>query len=272
MSARIALGVDVGGTGIKSAPVDLATGEFTQERYRILTPQPSTPDAVARAIAKSIAQFSPGPDIPIGVAFPGVIQRGIVMTAANVDDSWIGCDLRKIIREYADHDVVVLNDGDAAGFGEFKYGAAHGQDGVVFLATLGTGIGTAMIVDGQLVPNTELGHVIIDGEDAEEFAADSARDRHGLDWDQWSVHLQRYFSEIERLLWPDLIIVGGGVSKSSHMYLPNLKLRAPIVPAELLNGAGIVGAAAAAWVAHERHVAKESDAADKAVRAEGKDS
>src|SRR5690606_5933449 len=146
------------------------------------------------------------------------------------------------------------------------YGAAHGQDGVVLLVTLGTGIGTALISDGQLVPNTELGHIIIDGLDAEEYAAESARSRHNLDWDQWAAHLQTYFAEMERLLWPDLIIVGGGVSKSSHMFLPQLNLRAPIVPAELLNGAGIIGAAAVAWAAHKREKDRASKAAKRVLK------
>ncbi len=262
MSKHIALGVDIGGTGIKAAPVDLRTGEFADDRYRIPTPQPSTPDAIARTVAKVIAKFSPSPKTPIGVAFPGVVQHGIVKTAANVDDSWIGTDLRAIIRDYAGHDVHVLNDADAAGYGEYAFGAAHGRNGSILMTTLGTGIGTAMIVDGVLVPNLELGHLTIDGHDAEDRAAESARDRYGYDWDQWIVELQKYYSEMERLLWPDLIIVGGGISKSHHMFLPKLRLRAPIVPAELLNGAGIVGAAAAAAAADRRERA-EAKASEK---------
>lgn len=266
MSKNIALGVDIGGSGIKAAPVKLKNGTFTEERYRIPTPSPSTPDAIARTVAKCIARFEPGRKVPIGVAFPGVVQNGVVKTAANVDDAWIGTNLRDIIRDYAGHDVYVLNDADAAGYGEYKYGAAHGQDGVILMTTLGTGIGTALIVDGQLVPNTELGHVDIGGEEAESFAAESARDRLGLDWDGWTKNLQRFYSEMEKLLWPDLIIVGGGVSKSHHMFLPHLALRAPIVPAELRNGAGIVGAAA--WAAHEhkRDEKRRKDAAKDAER------
>ncbi len=198
MSKHIALGVDIGGTGIKAAPVDLRTGEFTEERYRIPTPQPSTPDAVAKTVAKVIARFSPDKHTPIGVAFPGVVQHGIVKTAANVDDAWIGTDLRAIIRDYAGHDVYVLNDADAAGFGEFRYGAAHGKDGSILMTTLGTGIGTAMIVDGVLVPNLELGHITIDGHDAEDRAAESARDRYGYDWEQWIVELQKYYGDAQQ--------------------------------------------------------------------------
>lgn len=269
MSKHIALGVDIGGTGIKAAPVNLKTGEFAEERYRIPTPDPSTPDAVARTVAKCIAKFSPSRKTAIGVAFPGVVQNGVVKTAANVDDAWIGTNLRDIIRDYAGHDVYVMNDADAAGYGEYKHGAAHGQDGVILMTTLGTGIGSALIVDGQLVPNTELGHTDIGGEEAESFAADSARERLGLDWDAWSKNLQRFYSEMEKLLWPDLIIVGGGVSKSHHMFLPNLTLRAPIIPAELRNGAGIVGAAAWAASEHKKDDKKRKDADKKAAKTKG---
>ncbi|WP_084101104.1 polyphosphate--glucose phosphotransferase [Demequina sp. NBRC 110051] len=263
MSKHIALGVDIGGTGIKAAPVNLKTGEFTQERYRIPTPDPATPEAIAKTVAKCIARFEPGRKTAVGVAFPGVVQDGVVKTAANVDDSWIGTNLRQIIRDYSGHDVYVLNDADAAGFGEHHFGAAHGRDGSVLMTTLGTGIGTALIVNGTLVPNLEMGHILIDGQDAEIMAAESARDRFGLDWEGWTKNLQKYYSEMERLLWPDLIIVGGGVSKSHHMFLPNLTLRAPIVPAELRNGAGIVGAAAFAHESFQRDEAKRK-AADKA--------
>lgn len=267
MSKHIALGIDIGGTGIKAAPVDLDTGEFLEERYRIPTPQPATPDAIGRTVANVIARFSPGKRTPIGVAFPGVVQHGIVKTAANVDQSWIGADLRAIIRDHAGHDVHVLNDADAAAFGEYRYGVAHGRAGSILVTTLGTGIGTAMIVDGVLVPNLELGHLIIDGHDAEERAAESARDRYGYDWDDWTAELQKYYSEMERLLWPDLIIVGGGVSKSHHMFLPKLDLRAPIVPAELLNGAGIVGAAAAAAAVMARAKSQKKSDAKEARKA-----
>ena len=253
MTKHIALGIDIGGSGIKAAPVDVRTGEFTDERYRVPTPKPSTPDAVAKTVAKCIARFSPGPKTAIGVAFPGVIQDGVVKTASNVDDAWLGTNLRDIIRDYAGHDVFVLNDADAAGYGEFKFGVAHGRDGVVLMTTLGTGIGTALIVDGHLVPNTEMGHIQIDGEVAEVIAADSARARLDLDWEAWTKNLQLYYSEMEKLLWPDLIVVGGGVSKSHHMFLPHLTLRSTIVPADLRNGAGIVGAAAWAHSEHKRH-------------------
>ncbi len=259
---NIALGVDIGGTGIKTAPVDLDTGKFTQDRKRVLTPRPATVTSVAKAVAASIKAFDPDKSVPIGVAFPGVVQHGVVQTAVNLEQEWIGTNLEDVIKEHSGHDVHAMNDADAAGNGEFLYGAAHGQDGVILLVTLGTGIGTALIADGNLVANTELGQVSIDGIPAEEYAAESARDRHGLDWDGWIPHLQRYFSEMEWLLWPDLIIVGGGVSAQAHMFLPRLKLRAPIVAADLLNGAGIVGAAALA-ASIERRAPKDAAAAKK---------
>lgn len=243
---RIAIGVDIGGSGIKGAPVNLATGELTQERFRIATPQPATPEAVGAVVDEVIAAFSPAPGTPIGVTFPGVVQRGVVRTASNVDDAWLGADLVDVVRAISGRTVVAMNDADAAGYAEFRYGAAEGRDGVVLLVTLGTGIGTALIADGRLVPNTELGHLVVDGEDAEEWAAESARERHGLDWAAWAAHVNRYLQEMERLLWPDLIIIGGGVSKEYEEFLPLLTLRAPVVPAALRNEAGIVGAAAQA--------------------------
>ncbi|WP_291378302.1 polyphosphate--glucose phosphotransferase [Demequina sp.] len=267
MSKHIALGVDIGGSGIKAAPVNLKTGAFTEDRYRVATPQPATPDAVGSAVAKVVSKFSPSKKTPIGITFPGVVQHGVVKFAPNMDQSWIGVNIDDVMRDYIGRFVHTLNDADAAGYGEFLYGAAHGRDGVVFLATLGTGIGSAVIVDGEVVPNTELGHLIIDGRDAEEYAAESARERHDLDWDEWSGHLQKYFSEVERLIWPDLIIVGGGVSKAHENFLPKLALRSPIVPAELLNGAGIVGAAAGAAHFRDREQLKEKAEAKKAKAA-----
>ena len=266
MSKAHALGVDIGGTGIKAAPVNLKKGTFATDRYRVATPQPATPDAVGAAVADVVAAFDPSESIPIGITFPGVIQGGVVRFAPNVDQSWLGVNVNDVMRQYVGREVYALNDADAAGYGEYLYGAAHGRDGVVFLCTLGTGIGTAIIVNGEVVPNVELGHLIVAGKDAEEYAADSARERHGLDWEEWAEHLQAYFSEIERLLWPDLIIVGGGVSKKHELFLPRLSLRTPIVPAELFNGAGIVGAAAAAAHERDRREAKAKAAAKKAAK------
>jgi polyphosphate glucokinase len=254
---KIAIGVDIGGSGIKGAPVDLATGKLTADRYRLVTPQPATPEAVGETTAKVIAFWDPKPDTPIGVTFPGVVQKGVVRTAANVDPAWVDTNLRDVIRERSGFEVHVMNDADAAGFGEYAYGAARHEDGLVLMVTLGTGIGTALISDGRLVPNTELGHLFIDGLDAEEFAAESARDRHHLSWKEWAGYVGTFLSEMERLLWPDLIIIGGGVSKDYEEFLPFFDLRAPVVPAALFNNAGIVGAAAAA-AEEKRRVVKRA--------------
>ena len=241
-----AFGIDIGGSGIKGAPVDLVVGEFSADRVRIPTPQPATPAAVAQTVQTLVESFHLPEDLPIGVTFPAVIQHGIARSAANVDHSWIGTDVSKVIARATGRRVLAVNDADAAGYAEVLFGAARGHEGVVLVVTLGTGIGSCLVVDGTLVPNTELGHLEIDGHDAESRAADSAREREGLDWDQWAERLQRYFRVVEDLLWPDLIVVGGGVSKKHAQFLPLLDLRTPIVPAALRNAAGIVGAAALA--------------------------
>lgn len=241
-----AFGIDIGGSGIKGAPVDLVIGELSADRLRIPTPQPATPEAVAATVAELVDSFDLSRDLPVGVTFPAVIQHGVARSAANVDDSWIGTDVTKVIAEASGRTVLAVNDADAAGYAETQYGAARGHDGVVLVATLGTGIGSCLVVDGTLVPNTELGHLEIDGHDAESRAADSAREREDLSWEDWAERLQRYFRVVEDLLWPDLIVVGGGVSKKHKNFLPLLDLRTPIVPATLRNAAGIVGAAALA--------------------------
>jgi len=243
---RLAFGIDVGGSGIKGAPVDLATGEFAQERHRIPTPQPSTPQAVAEVIAQLVDEYDLPADVPVGVAFPAPLQHGVVRFIANLDASWTGVDLPALLRRETGRHVVAVNDADAAGIGEVRYGAARDAEGVVLVATLGTGIGSAIVVEGHLLPNTELGHLEIDGHDAETKASDAVRDREGLDWEQWAERLQRYFGVVEDLFSPDLIVVGGGVSKKHDRFLPHLHLRAPIVPAQLRNAAGIVGAASLA--------------------------
>jgi len=237
-------GIDIGGSGIKGAPVDLAAGEFLAERLRIATPSPSTPDAVADVVAKIVDSFgSAGGNGAIGVTFPAVIQHGVARTAANVDKSWIDTDVDALLTKRLGRPVQVVNDADAAGFAESRFGAAKGVQGVVFMATLGTGIGSALIHNGVLVPNTELGHLEIGGKDAETRAADSVREAEGLSWEDWAKRLHRYFRAIEDLLWPDLIVVGGGVSKKSEKFLPLLGLRTPIVAAGLRNDGGIIGAA-----------------------------
>lgn len=242
----LALGIDVGGSGIKGAPVDLVTGELAAERKRIKTPAASTPQAVAGVLDELVDAFDLPADVPVGVAFPAPMDHGVVRFIANLDKSWKGVDLPELVREATGRRCTAINDADAAGVGEQRYGAAKGVDGVVLVVTLGTGIGSALIVDGVLVPNTELGHLEIDGHDAETRAADSARERENLSWEAWAQRLQRYFETVEMLLSPDLIVIGGGVSKHHEKYLPLLDLRAPLVPATLRNAAGIVGAAALA--------------------------
>ncbi len=237
-------GIDIGGSGIKGAPVDLTGGKFAAERLRIPTPSPSTPGAVADVVAEIVTSFGEASGTgPIGVTFPAVIQHGVARTAANVDQAWIDTDVDTLFSARLGRSVHVVNDADAAGVAEARFGAAKDTKGLVIVLTLGTGIGSAVLLDGQLMPNTELGHLEIDGHDAEHRAADSAREREDLTWEKWAHRLQTYFSTVEKLFWPDLFVVGGGVSKKSSKFLPLLDLRTPIVPAELLNDAGIIGAA-----------------------------
>lgn len=238
------LGIDIGGSGVKGAPVDLTTGTLAQKRLRIDTPRPATPDAVAQVVDQIVDAFA---DVtgtsPIGVTVPAVVIRGTVLSAANIDSSWVNTDAAALIKEHTGRSVTVLNDADAAGLAELHYGAARGEKGLVIVTTLGTGIGSALIHNGILVPNSELGHLEIDGYDAEDRAAASVKDIEGLSYDEWVPRLQRYYETIEMLFHPDLIVVGGGVSKDSDLFLPKLRLRAPIVPAVLRNKAGIIGAA-----------------------------
>ncbi|WP_324651107.1 polyphosphate--glucose phosphotransferase [Georgenia sp. H159] len=245
-SMPVAFGIDIGGSGIKGAPVDLATGELTTDRLRIPTPTPSTPRAVAAVVEELTDSFELAPDVPVGLTFPAPIKHGVVPFIANLDQSWKGVDVPALMTEAIGRSVVGVNDADAAGYAETVYGAAKGVRGLVLVVTLGTGIGSALVADGTLVPNTELGHLEIDGHDAESRAADSAREREGLTWEQWAGRLQRYFETVEMLFSPDLIVVGGGVSKKAAKFLPLLDVRAPVVPAALRNEAGIVGAAALA--------------------------
>ncbi len=243
-SARTALGVDVGGTGIKGAVVDLGTGALVGDRHRIPTPQPATPEAVGQTIAEIAQSFSfTG---PVGVDFPGVVLDGVVQTAANVDDSWIGTSLPETVGHFLPGPSAYLNDADAAGLAEVTYGAGRGKRGTIIVVTFGTGIGTALIHDGHLVPNAELGHIEIDGADAEIAAAGIAREREDLSWEDWAARASRYLQALEALLWPGLFILGGGISKKPEKWVPHLKTRTPLVMAELKNHAGIVGAALAA--------------------------
>jgi polyphosphate glucokinase len=241
-------GVDIGGSGIKGAPVDLRKGKLAEERFRVPTPQPATPEAVAAVVREVLDHFDwQG---PFGCTFPAVVQHGMVRTAANVDSAWIGTDAHKLLAKVTGRRPLVVNDADAAGLAEAHFGAAKHHDGVVLISTLGTGIGSALVVDGRLVPNTELGHLEIDGHDAESRAADSARERENLNWADWAERLTRYFQHVENLFWPDLIVVGGGVSKKADNWLKLVDVRTEIVPAKLLNDAGIVGAAVLAAEQH----------------------
>ena len=238
-----AIGIDFGGTGIKAAPVRLDTGELLEDRHRIDTPKKSTPEAVGEIMAQLCDSF-PESTGPVGVAVPAVVRRGVVLSAANIDKSWIGVDADALLTERLDRPVHVLNDADAAGHAEMQYGAARGRDGLVIVTTLGTGIGSALLWNGVLVPNSELGHLEIDGHDAETQAATSAREREGLSWEEWAKRLTIYYRTLERLFCPELFVVGGGVSKKADKFLPLIEIETEIVTATLKNNAGIVGAAA----------------------------
>ena len=241
---NMGLGVDVGGSGIKGCLVDLDRGVLAAERLRVDTPKPSTPDAVGEVVGRLVEHFDWSADV--GLALPAVITQSVARTAANIDPSWVGTDVRSAIGSHVPGGVRVLNDADAAGLAEVRYGAARDVSGVVLVLTFGTGIGSALFLDGRLVPNTELGHLEVDGEDGERVAAASVRDREELSWPQWAGRVQLYLERLERFLWPDLIVVGGGVSKRAEKWLPLVEHRTPIVAAQLQNAAGIVGAALAA--------------------------
>ncbi|NYE93990.1 polyphosphate glucokinase [Psychromicrobium silvestre] len=243
-----AIGIDIGGTGIKGGIVNLKKGELVGDRFRIDTPQPSTPEAVAAVVKQIVDELMSRPEAPeadsqVGVDFPAIISHGVARSAANVDKSWIGTDADALLTKILDRPVHVMNDADAAGVAEAKYGAGQDQDGTVLVITLGTGIGSAFIFNGKLVPNAELGHLELDGFDAESRASATARERENLSWEAYAERLQRYFTHLEFLFSPELFIVGGGISKRSEDFLPQLKLRTKIIPAELKNNAGIVGAA-----------------------------
>jgi polyphosphate glucokinase len=238
-------GVDIGGTGIKGAPVEVDDGTLVAPRVRVPTPSPAEPVAVAAAVAEVVGQF--GWEGPVGAAFPAVVRGGVALTAANVAPSWIGTDVAATLAgPLGGREIVVVNDADAAGMAEMAFGAGRDVPGVVVVVTLGTGIGTALFVHGQLVPNTELGHIEIDGHDAETRASDAARERDDLSWEHWAKRVSRYLDRLDKLLWPDMIILGGGVSKRADKFLHLLEVDTRVVPAQLLNDAGIVGAALAA--------------------------
>ena len=239
------LGVDIGGSGIKGAPVDLDAGRLARERLRIETPQPSAPKAVAGVVRQVVAHFAwTG---PVGVTFPGVVVNGITRTAANVDKRWIGLDADGLFTEVTGCPVTLLNDADAAGIAEMTFGVGKGRSGVVLVLTFGTGIGSALFVDGTLVPNTELGHLELHGKDAEHRASAQVREAKQLSWEKWASRVERYLRHVDFLFSPGLIVIGGGVSKKAAKFLPLIDgVGATVVPAALLNEAGIIGAALAA--------------------------
>ncbi|MFC7402171.1 polyphosphate--glucose phosphotransferase [Citricoccus sp. GCM10030269] len=271
-----ALGIDIGGTGMKGGIVQLGegpgTGQLVGERYRIPTPQPAVPETVADVLARITAELDRRPDappsnLPVGVDFPAVVQNGICRTATNIDDAWIGTDVDALFSEHLGRPVTTVNDADAAGLAEVRFGAGRGVQGTVLVITLGTGIGAGLFRDGELIPNLELGTIELDGEVAERRASAAARERDGLDWPAYAERLQRYFSYVESIFHPDLFIVGGGISKRPEDYLPLLRLRAPIIPAALRNNAGIVGAAlwATDALAHTQTRQNVLDSARKAA-------
>ncbi len=244
------LGIDIGGSGVKGAPVNTDDGLMLESRYRIPTPSPATPQNVAPLIAEMVKHFKW--EGPIGCGFPGVVQNGVAKTAANVDNSWIDTDVNKLFKKATGLPVSVINDADAAGLAEMKFGAGVDTNGVVLLCTIGTGIGTVLFVNGRLVPNTEFGHIELMGMDAEKYAADAARKAEDLSWEDWAKRFDKYLVTLEKLVNPDLIILGGGASKKGEHFIPLLTVKARVVSAELLNNAGLVGAALAAYYTYNQ--------------------
>jgi polyphosphate glucokinase len=235
------LGIDIGGSGIKGAPVNTKSGKFIAKRHRIETPNPATPLAVAEVI-KGIAKYFKW-EGPVGCGFPAVVLNGVVKTASNIDKSWIETDARELFTRTTGLPVWVINDADAAGLAAVRFGAGRGIKGSVLMLTVGTGIGSAFFIRGKLLPNTELGHLILNGQNAEKYTSDATRKTENLSWEEWGKRFNEYLMEMERLFWPELIIIGGGMSKKMHKFEDQLTLKTKIVPAELLNDAGIIGAA-----------------------------
>ena len=240
------LGIDIGGSGIKGAPVDLKTGQLVSERVRIPTPEGAKPEDVAAVVAQLAAQFPETGTGPIGVTFPGIVRGGLTLSAANVDKGWIGLDADALFTRAAGRPVSLLNDADAAGVAESRYGAGLGVKGVALLLAFGTGIGSALMNNGVLVPNTELGHLELSGREVEPWASGAAKDREDLSWKAWGKRVTEYLEYLERLFSPDLFIIGGGLSKKSDKWMEYLTVKTPIRPATLQNEAGIVGAALSA--------------------------
>lgn len=244
----VALGIDIGGTGMKAAPVDVATGRLLGERFRIPTPQPSTPEAMATVVRDLDRHFADitGGSGPVGVAFPAVVRGGVVHSAANIDASWMGADAASAFSEAVGRPVVVVNDADAAGIAEMSFGAGRGRSGLVITLTLGTGIGSGMFMDGTLVPNTEFGHLEFRGESVERYAAASAMEREDLAWEDWADRVGEFLEMVDRLFSPDMVILGGGVSREPERWFHRIDTRFETVIASMANHAGVVGAAMAA--------------------------
>lgn len=236
-----AFGIDIGGSGIKGAPVDLTEGRLAADRHRIPTPNPSTPQAVGAVVRELLDYFCW--DGPAGCTFPAVVKDGVTHTAANVDESWIDCPADDVLSSLSGRDLQLINDADAAGIAEVRYGAAREVRGVVIVLTLGTGIGSAIFLDGRLLPNSEFGHLEIGGKAAECSASDRVRKDAKLDWSKWATRVEEYLRTMEDLFWPDLFVIGGGVSKRHKRFLPHIDIRTPVMPASLRNDAGIIGAA-----------------------------
>lgn len=264
-SGRIAIGIDVGGSGIKAAVVDVDSGRFISERIRVATPVPSAPDAVIASIGRIVRRLAKagglGPSIPIGVGLPGVTLDNTLKTAANIDPGWVDFPVVERMRKATSRSVSIVNDADAAGIAEMRFGVGKGQRGVVIFLTLGTGVGSGVFVDGVLVPNTEFGQMEIRGRPAERRSAAAARVRRGLSWKAWSQDLDEHLHRIDSLIWPNLMIIGGGVSKNADKFIPRLTIRCPVVPAQLRNDAGIIGAAIVAVAGANRDRTEETSAA-----------
>ena len=245
--SKKAVGIDIGGTGIKGALVSTKTGELRSERIKLGTPEGGEPEAIAEVVREIAAAVDDKPERALGICFPAVVKHGITQSAANVSDRWIGLDADELFSNTLHRHVHVINDADAAGVAEVKFGAGRKRSGLTVMTTLGTGIGSALFYNGVLIPNAELGHLEIDGVDYETRASFAAMERDSLSFEEWAERLQIYYSTLEKLFTPDLFIVGGGVSKSHEQFLPLLKLKTEIVPAALQNSAGIIGAAALAY-------------------------
>ncbi|WP_022887714.1 polyphosphate--glucose phosphotransferase [Agromyces italicus] len=248
MSTELAIGIDIGGTGIKGAVVDLRSGALVSPRIKVKTPEGGRPDDILAATDELLTRLAADFDdsLPLGVCFPSIVKHGRTLSAANISREWIGLPAEELFEQAFGREIHFINDADAAGYAESRYGAAVDADGLVILTTLGTGIGSAFLYDGVLVPNSELGHLELDGLESEKRAAYSAMEREGLDWSQWAVRLQRFYAHVEFIFSPDLFVVGGGVSKFHGEFLPLLELKTPIVPAMHRNNAGLLGAASLA--------------------------